>query len=132
MRSLAFVLKNVLIGAVIGLVLWSANIPAQVSAPERPGLRVQLVLRSDALQLFGADGRELFAIAEDGTVELSGDATIDFSPAMRAAVTGPLAGAIRVRVGGKLYTLQLFEDVGCTPGPSTGCPIRCAPGGCSR
>lgn len=121
--------ERLALGILLGLALWAVNAPALAQpggigcaprpggcAPELPANRVQLVLRADALLLTGADGVERFALAGDGTVELSGTATIDFSPAMQTFAIGTPAGAIRVRVGGRTYLLQLFEDGACGPG----------------
>lgn len=75
-----------------------------------PAPRAQLVLRHDSLLLIGADGRERVAIAEDGTLEFSGAATIDFSPAMAARGAGAPAAYVRVRMGGRLFVLTLLTD----------------------
>ncbi len=120
-----------LVAARIGLVamllvlLWSlastagaqiTSVPGQPgpisSVPGIPGPapRAQLVLRHDSLLLIGADGRERFAIADDGTVELSGAATIDFSPGMTARGAGEPAAYVRVRLGGRVFVLQLLTD----------------------
>lgn len=75
-----------------------------------PAPRAQLVLRHDSLLLIGADGRERVAIAEDGSIEFSGPATLDFSPAMAARGAGGPAAYVRVRLGGRLFVMQLLTD----------------------
>lgn len=110
--------------AVVLLLLWGLR-PAIAQVTEVPGTpgpissvpgvpnpapRATLILRADTLLLIGADGRERFAIAEDGSVELSGAATIDFSPTMEARSAGAPTAYVRVRMGGRLFVLQLLAD----------------------
>lgn len=106
--------------AVVLLLLWGLRpaIAQPVGPPPTdvgpggpaPATKASLILRADTLLLIGADGRERFAIAEDGSVELSGAATIDFSPAMEARSAGSPTAYVRVRMGGRLFVLQLLAD----------------------
>lgn len=116
--------------ALIGLFLLAVSRYAHADGPggpigvgpggPGPAPRAQLVLRHDSLLLIGADGRERFAIADDGSVELSLGATIDFSPAMAAPIAGPPAAYVRVRMGGRLFVLQLLADPDAVEGPGGG------------
>lgn len=117
--------------ALIGLFMLAVSRYAHADGPggPPPGVgpggpgpvpRAQLVLRHDSLLLIGADGRERFAIADDGTIELSLGATIDFSPAMAARAAGEPAAYVRVRMGGRLFVLQLLTDPDAVEGPGGG------------
>lgn len=109
--------ERLLLAVLIGIVLWAASTSAgaQDSAPEYPGPgpRVQLIVRADSLRLTTPGGRDLFAIAEDGSVELSGGAMIDFSPSSFVATGREGEGFVRVRIGGRNYRIRVYDDPAC-------------------
>lgn len=119
----AYVMAGVLVGALLFLIGQPAfaqdyqgpitsvpGFPAQPSVP-----RARLIVHSQGMLLLGFDGRLRFELADEGTIEFSEFATVDFSPMMRAQRYGPLVDAVRVRVGGKSFVVPLYEDLDLVP-----------------
>lgn len=103
-------------GPFIGALLFLIGTPAFAQNPiprgpvqhDRPVARI--VVATDTLQLYAADGREKVALTPAG-IEFSDTATLDFSPYMLGQRFGDLKALVRVRVNGRVYVLQAFEDL---------------------
>jgi hypothetical protein len=103
-------------GLLIGTLLFLIGTPAFAQDPgsgsgwsPNLGSRAGLVIRADRVQWITASGAEAFAIADDGTVELSGGATIDYAVTMRGPPPAALAGTVLIRVGGALYVMPYYQ-----------------------
>lgn len=104
------------LGLLIGTLMFLIGSPAFAQDPgsgigtsPNLGSRAGLVIRADRVQWLTTGGAEAFAIAEDGTVELSGGATIDYAVTMRGPPPGALAGTVMIRVGGALYVMPYYQ-----------------------
>lgn len=116
-RGTGYLFLGLLIGTLLFLIgtpafAQDASRPPITSLPGAPYPRpvvAGLVIRADRVQWITASGAEAFAIAEDGTVELSDAATIDYAVTMRGPPPGAHAGTVLIRVGGALYVMPYYH-----------------------